>query len=321
MSKQTRILLFGNSLVLGGIATSLLAEGRFEVVRLSHPVLHLGDVDALAPDVVIFDTETPDSASVFSVLENHPDLLLLGVSSSGRRRKDIVRRSGGKTGVLPSEIETNRSLSGGGALLESSRMQHRREHTTRENTVNKTLVRVAFVAIVALTLLLGLAVTADARPAAGPNDQGFLSFSFNYATQDDLRYFADVRDFIDNSTYGDVASIEVDDPGPFGYFEYPTENYDLYWLEANNTSIESNINWGKGLATFKSEDFDLVVDFNPREVTRTVDKDYGIIAFDYSGVVTVTGTVTVDCGDDYQISITAPYGHVTEWHTLPMFNL
>lgn len=87
MSGQRRVLLYGDSLVLGGIATSLLAEGRFEVVRLPHPLLQMSDIEALAPDVVIFDTETPGSAPVFSALEDHPELLLLGVSSD----KNIVR--------------------------------------------------------------------------------------------------------------------------------------------------------------------------------------------------------------------------------------
>jgi hypothetical protein len=80
MSKRTRILLYGNSLVLGGIGAGLRAEGRFEVVPLPRALPDTSDVEALAPDVVIFDLETPGSAAAFSALENHPDLILLGVS-------------------------------------------------------------------------------------------------------------------------------------------------------------------------------------------------------------------------------------------------
>jgi len=87
MSRQRRILVYGNSLVLGGIAASLLAENRFQVVRLPQPLLNMSDVEALAADVVIFDTEAPGSAEVFAALAGQPELLLLGVSPD----KNIVR--------------------------------------------------------------------------------------------------------------------------------------------------------------------------------------------------------------------------------------
>jgi hypothetical protein len=80
MSTRTRILLYGNSLVLGGIGAGLRAEGRFEVIPLPRSLPDTSDVEALAPDVVIFDLETPGSAGAFSALENSPDLVLLGVS-------------------------------------------------------------------------------------------------------------------------------------------------------------------------------------------------------------------------------------------------
>jgi hypothetical protein len=80
MSKQTRILLYGNSVVLGGIGAGLRAEGRFEVVGLPRSLPDTSDVEALAPDVIVFDVETPGSAAAFSTLERHPDLVILGVS-------------------------------------------------------------------------------------------------------------------------------------------------------------------------------------------------------------------------------------------------
>jgi hypothetical protein len=80
MSKQTRILLYGNSVVLGGIGAGLRAEGRFEVVGLPRCLPDTSDVEALAPDVIVFDIETPGSAAAFSTLESHPNLIILGVS-------------------------------------------------------------------------------------------------------------------------------------------------------------------------------------------------------------------------------------------------
>jgi hypothetical protein len=97
MSKRTRILLYGNSLVLGGIGAGLQNVGRFEVVVLPRSLPETSDVDALAPDVIVFDIEDPASAAAFSALENHPDLILLGVSPdentvqlwSGRQYREL----------------------------------------------------------------------------------------------------------------------------------------------------------------------------------------------------------------------------------------
>jgi hypothetical protein len=80
MSKRTRILLYGNSLILGGIGAGLRAEDRFEVIGLPRSLPATRDVEALAPDVIVFDLETPGSAAAFSALESHPDLIILGVS-------------------------------------------------------------------------------------------------------------------------------------------------------------------------------------------------------------------------------------------------
>jgi hypothetical protein len=97
MSKRTRILLYGNSLVLGGIGASLRDEDRFEVVRLPQCLPATSDVEALAPDVIVFDIETPGSAAAFSALESHPDLIILGVDPddnvvqlwSGRQYREL----------------------------------------------------------------------------------------------------------------------------------------------------------------------------------------------------------------------------------------
>ncbi len=92
MSGRRRVLLYGNSLVLCGIAASLVGEDEFEVIRLPEPLMHLSEATALDPDVIIFDTETSGSAVLFSALENRPDLLLLGVSPD----KNVVRMWSGQ---------------------------------------------------------------------------------------------------------------------------------------------------------------------------------------------------------------------------------
>ncbi len=97
MSKQTRILLCGNSLVIEGIGARLRTEAGFDVVRDSRTLPSGGDLKVLDPEVIIFDIEKPGHTAVFSALENNPDLVLLGVSSdanvvrvwSGRRYEEL----------------------------------------------------------------------------------------------------------------------------------------------------------------------------------------------------------------------------------------
>jgi hypothetical protein len=83
MSKRTRILLYGNSLILGGIGASLRAEDRFEVIGLSPPFQGRRKAEAIAPDVILFDQENGHPEAAFSLLRAHPSLLLLGVSPDG----------------------------------------------------------------------------------------------------------------------------------------------------------------------------------------------------------------------------------------------
>lgn len=84
---RIRVLLYGNSLLLGGIGASLQGESKFEVVRIPHALPNPSEVEALAPDVIVFDSETPGSAAAFNALRNHPDLIVLGVSSD----RNVVR--------------------------------------------------------------------------------------------------------------------------------------------------------------------------------------------------------------------------------------
>lgn len=93
MSKQTRILLCGNSLVIEGIGAGLRTEAGFDVVRDPHPLPGGSDLKVLDPEVIIFDIERPGHAAVFSALEDNPDLVLLGVSSDA----NVVRVWSGRS--------------------------------------------------------------------------------------------------------------------------------------------------------------------------------------------------------------------------------
>ena len=83
MEDQRRILLYGDTLILGSVGAVLGNWGEFELISLSPPLPSLAEVEALAPDAVLFDLETTRPETVFSLLETQPGLLLLGISPDG----------------------------------------------------------------------------------------------------------------------------------------------------------------------------------------------------------------------------------------------
>lgn len=77
--KRRRIVLYGNSVILGTIGTSLRRSARFDVSTLPKPAQQ--ELKALNPDVVLFDLEAAHAEPAFSLLESRPGLLLIGISS------------------------------------------------------------------------------------------------------------------------------------------------------------------------------------------------------------------------------------------------
>ena len=87
MAKCKRIVLYGNSVVVGSVGASLEQAGCYEVIRLPLPVPDASDLEAVGPDVVVFDVDGGPAEAAFSLLETHPELLLLGISPVG----DVVQ--------------------------------------------------------------------------------------------------------------------------------------------------------------------------------------------------------------------------------------
>jgi hypothetical protein len=106
---QRRIVLYGSSIVLASIGAGLERTRRFELRYLSPPLPSRAALEALAPDVVLFDIEAFDSEPAFALLEAQPGLLLLGVSSEG----NLVRLWSGRQ---YSEL----SIAGLAALIEGA---------------------------------------------------------------------------------------------------------------------------------------------------------------------------------------------------------
>jgi hypothetical protein len=80
VKENNRILLYGNSLILGSIGDSLSQFPQFEVTTLSATTEEMQKIDSPKPDILLFDLETTRPESVFSLLESDSNLQLIGIS-------------------------------------------------------------------------------------------------------------------------------------------------------------------------------------------------------------------------------------------------
>ena len=97
MKTTRRILLYGDSVILGTIGASLRGFSGFEVTPLKKPLPDAQVLDQAKPDILFFDLETSHTEAVFSLLKTNPTLLLIGVSPginlvkiwSGRQLREL----------------------------------------------------------------------------------------------------------------------------------------------------------------------------------------------------------------------------------------
>ena len=80
MEKNKRILLYGNSVILGTIGISLGLYSQFEVTTLLPPLQEAQKHDAANKDIILFDLETTRPEAALSLIEINPTLQLIGVS-------------------------------------------------------------------------------------------------------------------------------------------------------------------------------------------------------------------------------------------------
>ena len=80
MKATKRILLYGNSIILGTIGISLGRHSQFEVTKLVAPLQETQKLDAAEMDIILFDLETTHPEAVLSLLEINPTLHLIGIS-------------------------------------------------------------------------------------------------------------------------------------------------------------------------------------------------------------------------------------------------
>lgn len=83
MDKRTRVVVYGSSLNMAGIAASLKGDAGLEVVRIdSHSPAFQQRLNELDPAVIAFDLSDPSSGLDVRLLRQRPGLLLVGVDSA-----------------------------------------------------------------------------------------------------------------------------------------------------------------------------------------------------------------------------------------------
>jgi hypothetical protein len=89
---RRRVVLYGGSLILGSVRASLQPYPDLEIVSLSAPFPAAPELNALAPDVILFDTESGCPDTAFSLLRTRPGLLLIGIDPSANQALLWTRR-------------------------------------------------------------------------------------------------------------------------------------------------------------------------------------------------------------------------------------
>ena len=80
MEKRRRILLYGNSVILGTLSSLLRDCPQFEVILLLPPLPGRQRLEEMKPNVIFFDLEADHPEDAFSLLDTCPNLVLIGVS-------------------------------------------------------------------------------------------------------------------------------------------------------------------------------------------------------------------------------------------------
>mgnify|MGYP001275694684 CR=1 FL=1 len=77
---KRRVVLYGNSIILGALKSSLERCPELEVISLSAPLPGANSLAALMPDVILFDIGSARPDPPFILLRDSPNVLLVGVN-------------------------------------------------------------------------------------------------------------------------------------------------------------------------------------------------------------------------------------------------
>lgn len=80
MNRRRRVILFGKSIILGTVGASLARYPDLEIIALSSPLPDVQALEALAPDVILFDVGEGTPEAAFALLKNCTNLMLAGIN-------------------------------------------------------------------------------------------------------------------------------------------------------------------------------------------------------------------------------------------------
>ena len=80
--QRQRVIFYGNSVVLAAIGASLERYPELELVSLTTRLPSASELSMLAPDVVLFDTNSTEASlhTLFTLLHECPNLLVVGAN-------------------------------------------------------------------------------------------------------------------------------------------------------------------------------------------------------------------------------------------------
>jgi hypothetical protein len=85
MSKQRRVFLYGRSVILGTVAASLKHYSDLDIALLSPPFPEVRELEALTPDVIIYDLQADQPEAALTLLDTCPNLMLIGIDPSSNQ--------------------------------------------------------------------------------------------------------------------------------------------------------------------------------------------------------------------------------------------
>jgi hypothetical protein len=94
MNRQQLVVLFGDSLLLDSVEASLSDRERLSVLRLRTAAPEVaGRLDALRPELIIFDVNGPNFASLVPFLRMQPSVPLLGLDINCQQAIGLTART------------------------------------------------------------------------------------------------------------------------------------------------------------------------------------------------------------------------------------
>ncbi len=84
MGERRRVVLYGQSVILGAVQAALRPHPQLEVISVAPPAT-VQELAALAPDVILFDAGAGSPEPAFALLRTRPGLLLVGVDPDRNR--------------------------------------------------------------------------------------------------------------------------------------------------------------------------------------------------------------------------------------------